>query len=66
MNGQTMSYDKYNEYIKTMPAPVMPSQLPKLKINFSAIAQYAKEHGICIASLTQQEKAEIIKTIGTR
>lgn len=66
MSGQTMSYKKYNEYVKTMPAPVMPSELPKRKINFSAIVQYAKENQICVAALSGEEKERLIETIGAR
>ena len=56
MNGQMMNYKRYNQYIKTMPSPIMPSDLPKRKINLSAIAKYAKDNNICIASLSDTEK----------
>ena len=62
MNGQTKSLKKYNAYIKNMPEPIMPSQLPK--INFSAISKFAKEHNICVASLTEEEKNKLIESIG--
>ena len=31
MSGLTKNYKAYNEYLKTMPEPIMPSQLPKRK-----------------------------------
>lgn len=34
MSGLTKNYKIYNEYLKTMPEPVMPSQLPKKKSIF--------------------------------
>jgi hypothetical protein len=61
-----MNYKKYREYLKTMEAPVMPSELPKRKINFSAIAKYAKENHICIAKLSTQEKENLISMLETR
>ena len=64
MNGQTKSLKKYNAYIKNMPEPIKPSQLPKRKINFSAISKFAKEHNICVASLTEEEKNKLIESIG--
>lgn len=64
MSGQMMSYKKYNEYLEKMAAPIMPSELPKRKIDFSAIARYAKEQGISIASLSASEKEKIIELVG--
>ena len=61
MNGPRKNYKKYNEYIKLMDAPVMPSELPKRKINLSAIAQYALENEIVIAELSEEEKEKLIK-----
>jgi hypothetical protein len=63
MSGQTMNYKKYYDYLKTMPEPIMPSQLPKIKINFSTISKFAKEHNICFANLSESEKADFINNI---
>lgn len=62
MNGQMMNYKKYFEYLNTMPEPIMPSGLPKRKLNLSAIAKYAKEHKICFADMSEEEKNQILKT----
>lgn len=64
MNGQTKSFKQYNEYLNNMPEPIMPSQLPKRKINFSGISRYAKEHNICVAALSEEEKNKLIELIG--
>ena len=61
MNGQTMNYKKYFEYLTTMSEPIMPSGLPKVKLDMKAIAKYAKEHKICFADMTEEEKNDILK-----
>ena len=61
MNGQMMNFENYNKYLLTMEAPIMPSSLPKRKINFSNLVKYAKEHNIDIASLSLEEKERLIK-----
>lgn len=43
--------------------PIMPSQLPKRKLNLSAIAQYAKDHGICFADMSEEEKEAILRKV---
>lgn len=54
MNGETMNYKQYFEYLNTMPEPIMSSGLPKGKLNLSAIAKYAKEHKICFADMSEK------------
>lgn len=61
MTGLTRSYKAYYEYLKTMPEPIMPSQLPKRKINLPAIAKYAEENHICVAELSEAEKELLIQ-----
>ena len=61
MNGQTMNFDNYYKYLSTMEAPIMPSALPKRKINFSNLVKYAKEQNIDLGSLSFEEKEELIK-----
>ena len=62
MNGQTMNYKKYFEYLSTMPEPIMPSKLPKERLNLREIAKYAKEHKVCFAGMSEEEKQKILKT----
>lgn len=58
MNGllSKFNYNKYYEQIKTMPEPIMMSELPKVKLNLNGIREYAKSKGVAIASLTEEEK----------
>lgn len=58
MNGlmRKFDYERYFEQIKTMPEPVMVSELPKVKLNLRGIREYAKSKGVAIASLTEEEK----------
>lgn len=58
MNGlmRRFDYERYFEQIKTMPEPIMVSELPKVKLDLRGIREYAKSKGIAIASLTEEEK----------
>lgn len=58
MNGLTrkFDYERYFEQIKTMPEPIMMSELPKVKLNLKGIREYAKNKGVAIANLTEEEK----------
>lgn len=58
MNGlmRKFDYERYFEQIKTMPEPIMISELPKVKLDLKGIREYAKDKGIEIASLTEEEK----------
>lgn len=47
---------KYNEQIKSMPEPIMASELPKVKLNLRGIRKYARKKGVSIAGLTDEEK----------
>ncbi len=50
------NYEKYNEQLKSMPEPIMMSEIPKVKLDLKGIREFAKEKGISIASLTDEEK----------
>lgn len=58
MNGlmRKFDYERYFEQIKTMPEPVMVSELPKVKLDLRGIREYAKSKGVAIASLSEEEK----------
>lgn len=49
------------EQLKNMSGPIMPSELPHIKIDFKAISKYAKENGICIAELSEEEKRKLVE-----
>lgn len=58
MNGlmRKFDYERYFEQIKTMPEPIMTSELPQVKLDLRGIREYAKSKGVAIASLTEEEK----------
>ena len=58
MNGlmRKFNYEKYNEQMKSMPEPIMMSELPKVKLNLRGIREYARKKGVSIASLSDEEK----------
>lgn len=62
MNGlmRKFDYERYFEQIRTMPEPVMVSELPKVKLNLKGIREYAKSKGVAIANLTEEEKSLFI------
>ena len=60
MCGQMMNFKKYNEYLKVMEAPVMPSQLPKGNFDFKGLVAYAREKGVEPAYLSEEEKERFI------
>lgn len=61
MNGQMMNYKKYNEILKTMPQPISLSQIPKVKIDYKGLKEYAKAKGVAPAHLSDAEKNQFIK-----
>ena len=61
MNGQRMNYSKYYKQLKTMDEPVLPSQLPKVKVDLGAISKYAKKKGVHVSELTESEKSSFLK-----
>ncbi len=57
MNGPMLnSNQRYQESLRNMSSPVMFSQLPKVKMNLKGLSQYAKEKGVSVAELTEEEK----------
>lgn len=58
MNGlmRKFNYEKYQEQMKSMPEPIMMSELPKVELNLRGIREYARKKGVSIASLTEEEK----------
>ena len=58
MNGlmRKFDYERYFEQIRTMPEPIMMSELPQVKLDLRGIREYAKSKGVAIASLTEEEK----------
>ena len=48
--------EKYNEQMKSIPEPIMMSELPKVKLNLKGVREYARKKGVLIAGLTDEEK----------
>ena len=59
MNGQMMNYNKYLESLKNTPEPILLSQMP-VKINIRKVADYAKEKGVRISSLSKEELKQFL------
>ncbi len=60
MNGQMMNYSKYYKSLETMPAPIMVTQLPKVKMNVNEIVKYARLRGKKVSELTESEQNRFI------
>ncbi len=57
MNGQMLNSNKrYEESLKRMSAPVYASQLPKVKMNLAGLSRYARDKGVSVRDLTEEEK----------
>ena len=59
MNGQMMNYNRYLESLKNTPEPILLSQMP-VKMNLRKVADYAKEKGVRISSLSKEELKQFI------
>lgn len=57
MNGQMK---KYKESLSRTPGPIMPSQIPKVKLDMRGMVKYAKERGFAPIDLTQTEKGRFM------
>ena len=53
MNGQMK---KYKESLSKTPGPIMPSQIPKIKLDMRGLVKYARERGVAPIDLTQEER----------
>ena len=59
MNGQMMNYNRYLESLKNTPEPILLSQMP-VKMNLKKVADYAKEKGVKISSLSKEELKQFL------
>lgn len=59
MNGQMMNYNRYLESLKNTPEPILLSQMP-VKMNLRKVADYAKEKGARISSLSKEELKQFL------
>lgn len=58
MNGQMRRYKKS---VAGMPEPILLSQCPKIKIDLPGLMKYAKEKGVRVVDLSEEEKEVFIK-----
>ncbi|AOZ97945.1 hypothetical protein [Butyrivibrio hungatei] len=56
MIGQKMNYKRYNDILKNMPAPITLDQIPKVKIDYKGLIQYAKSKNMQPGELSDEEK----------
>lgn len=59
MSGQMMNYNMYLESLKNTPEPVLLSQMP-VKMNLKKVADYAREKGVRISSLSRDELKQFL------
>lgn len=59
MNGQMK---RYRESLSRTPGPIMPSQLPKVKLDMRGMVKYAKEKGVEPIKLSDKEKEKFMVT----
>lgn len=57
MNGQMMNYKKS---ITNTVRPIMPSELPNVKIDYAGLLSYAKSKGLKVVQLSENEKSKFI------
>lgn len=62
MNGQMMNYNRYLESLKNTPEPILLSQMP-VKMNLWKVADYAKEKGVRISSLSKEELKQFLVSL---
>lgn len=60
MNGQMLNSKRYAESLARMSQPIMPSQLPKIKMDLAGLSRYAREKGVSLCELTEQEKSRFV------
>lgn len=60
MIGQMPNCNLYVESLKRTAPPILPSQLPKIKMDLAGLSRYAKEKGVSLYDLTEQEKQQFI------
>lgn len=52
---------RYKESLSRTPDPILLSQCPKLKLDLRGLMLYARNKGVKVVDLTEEEKAVFIK-----
>ena len=58
MNGQMK---RYKDSLKTMQGPILLSECPDIKLDLRGLMTYAKEKGVKVIELSEDEKSCFIK-----
>lgn len=61
MNGRTMNYNRYYQAMESMREPIMPSQLPKFKMDINGMVAYARSQGKKVVELSEIERKKFIE-----
>lgn len=63
MNGQMQDCNnRYENSLKRTQPPIMPSQLPKVKMDLMGLSRYAKNKDLQISNLAEYEIRKFIPT----
>lgn len=60
MNGQMPSFKRYEKSLEKMMQPIMPSQLPKVKMDLAGLSRYAKKKGVSLFELSEDERKRFL------
>lgn len=66
MSGLTMNYKKYYDYVNKMTPPVMPSELPPVRMRLRDMAAYARKKGVRVTELSEEERNSFIEKINKK
>ena len=61
MNGVKMNFNKYWKTVSSMRGPIMPSELPEVKLDISGMFAYARSVGRKPSELSEKEKRMFIE-----
>lgn len=59
MNEQMMNYNRHLDSLINTPEPILLSQMP-IKVNLKKVADYAKEKGVRISTLSKEELKQFL------
>ena len=63
MKPQTKNYKRYYEALKASSNPVKKSELPNVVADYRGLIAYAREKGVAVTELSQEEKNRYVKIV---
>lgn len=57
MNGQMTNY---RNLLNSAVLPIMPSELPKIRIDYAGLLAYAKSKGVRVIELSEEERNSFV------